>query len=146
MTPKIFPTEVKKPVSRLCRPGGKGGRNKKKKERGKKEKRSECAFPRFHTALPFILLLSLPLFIGPPPPISSFFSFFHSSPFSRLSPLDCAFFHHFSGSIDIDRLGTSSLPSSLVSPAVFTAASFLETWKFTPHAYRVRNGERAVLR
>lgn len=67
MTPKIFATEVKKPVSRLCRLEGE---KRKKKEEKKKKKRSECAFPRFHAALPFILLLS-PSFYHPPPPISS---------------------------------------------------------------------------
>lgn len=82
MTPKIFPTEVKKPVSRLClRPGRK---NKKKKER------RECAFPRFHTALPFILLLSISLFLSVLRHRSLLSSL--SSPSSRLSPPSIAHF------------------------------------------------------
>lgn len=46
MTPKIFPTEVKKPVSRLCRPGGKGGGGtKKRKKEEKKKKEASVHFP-----------------------------------------------------------------------------------------------------
>lgn len=98
MTPKIFATEVKKPVSRLCRLEGE---KRKKKRRKKKRKEASAHFP---DSMPLCHSSSffLPLFI-----ILRHRSLllFHFSPaFPSLPPLDCIFFHHFPGSIDIDRL------------------------------------------
>lgn len=127
MTPKIFATEVKKPVSRLCRLEGE--KRKKKEETKKKKKRSECAFPRFHAALPFILLLS-PSFYHPPPPISS-----SLPPFPPSYP-STAYFSTIFPARSISIVFGTSLSYLAVSPAVFT--SFLETSVARPSSPRVR--------
>lgn len=134
MTPKIFATEVKKPVNRLCRREGEKRKERKKKGRKKeKKKRSECAFPRFHTALPFILLLS-PSFYHPLrhrslPLLSTSLPAFLSPLPSFLLPSTAYFSTIFPRWLDryrssLERRCRSYLASFLAS-AVFT--SFLET-------------------
>lgn len=109
MTPKIFATEVKKPVSRLCRLEGEKKKKEKKKKEGKekKEKNRVCI-----SQIPYRSAIH-------PPSFSLFLSSSATDLFSSSTPLrppafsspslpsfslDCIFFHHFPGSIDIDRL------------------------------------------
>lgn len=159
MTPKIFATEVKKPVNRLCRPEGGGKRKERKKKEEKRKKRKEASahfpdsIPLCHSSsffLPlFIILSATDLFLSSPllsPPFSPPFPPFSSPRLHIFPPFSL------DGSIDIDRLWNVVVvrTSPRFSPRPFSRV-FSKLRSRTPPppslppcAYRVRVKRRTV--